>query len=309
MHKYLIGKCAACILLVWCTLNATAQQEWSYSQYLFNLYDINAAYAGNHGAPSFALRYRAQWMGMQGAPTSQQLSAHTPLIDGKMGAGLRILNEQIGLRNQLTARVNGAYKLQLGERTLSFGLAAGAVRNQWRADDALVHDDEDTKLSSMQQATITPMVDAALFLHTDTYYAGIEANRLNRSKTNDGEGSLERLYYNMNLTAGYMIKGISKTSTDDLLQLSTLIKFSEGNIYQAELNVLFLKNNKYWFGGGYRYPTSGQIMACLNLSSQWRFGLSYDIPLAAQAIQRSGSGEAFLGFNLKPNNDKSIRYF
>ncbi len=43
-----------------------AQQDWLNTQYMFNLFDINSAYAGNHRTPSIALRHRSQWLGMEG---------------------------------------------------------------------------------------------------------------------------------------------------------------------------------------------------------------------------------------------------
>jgi type IX secretion system PorP/SprF family membrane protein len=283
---------------------ASAQQEWNYSQYLFNLYDINTAYAGNHNAPSFAFRIRSQWMGMDGAPLSQQLSVHTPIKDN-FGAGVRLLNESIGLRNQQTLRISGAYKLRFKNKTLSFGLATGVFRQTIKQNNVIAQDPNDQQLMQNNTNKIQPLVDASIFFNTDKAYAGIECARMNRFLSSSDENVASLLTYQMNITAGYFLK----VNNNNLVQFSTLVKMTEGKLWQAELNALFLKDNKYWFGAGYRYPTSGQLMGCININPQWRFGLSYDIPFSALALQSNGSAEAFLGFNLKSSSTKSIRYF
>jgi type IX secretion system PorP/SprF family membrane protein len=281
-----------------------AQQEWNYSQYLFNLYDINAAYAGNHNAPSFAFRIRSQWMGADGAPLSQQLSVHTP-IKTNFGAGLRLLNESIGLRNQQALRISSAYKLRFKNNTLSFGLTVGGFRQTIKQNNIVAQDPNDQQLMHPNSNKIQPLLDASVFFNSDKAYAGIECARVNSFIGSDDDNTMSQLFYQMNLTAGYFIK----VKNENLVQFTTLVKMTEGKLWQAELNALFLKNNKYWFGGGYRYPTSGQLMGCININPQWRFGLSYDIPFTALKLQSSGSAEAFLGFNLKSSSTKSIRYF
>ena len=152
---------------------------------------------------------------------------------------------------------------------------------------------------------LIPVINFAIFLNSDRFYAGLESTRINRTKFFTEAALLSRLYYNLNLTAGYMLKH----KNDNMFQFGGLLKLSEGNIWQAELNILFLQNNKFWFGGGYRYQHGGLLTACINLTPQWRFGLSYDLAFMATELQQSGSAEAFLGFNLKGTSAKSIRYF
>lgn len=301
-HHHLVMM-AFCFMLMQQKTNA--QQEWNYTQYLFNLYDINSAYAGNHNAASFALRYRSQWIGLEGAPITQQFSAHTPLLKNKIGVGIRVQNESIGLRNQFNLKASGAYKLKLNKNTLSIGIAVGALRQNVKLNEVTAREANDVQLANLTNSTTTPLVDASVFFNANNYYVGIESSRLNRTAFSTSTNAMARLYYNLNLAGGYMIKD----ETDNMFQMSTLIKFSEGNIWQAEFNLLYLKENKFWFGGGYRYPASGQVMGCVNFNSQLRFGLSYDMPLSASQIQGNGSAEAFLGFNLKGTSEKSIRYF
>ena len=43
----------------------------------------------------FAL-HRTQWVGLEGAPITNNVSIHTPINGGNMGLGLSIFNDKIG---------------------------------------------------------------------------------------------------------------------------------------------------------------------------------------------------------------------
>jgi len=194
------------IVLSICVLSfkIEAQQEWGYTQYLFNLYDINSAYAGNHGAGSFGhgagsfgVRYRSQWIGMAGAPETQYISFHSPLAGEKAGLGVKVLNENIGARSLTSAKVSGAYKLRFNQAALSFGLAGGVMRQGVDVNSIKAYDQNDVQLQNLPDQTLTPTIDASVFFNTNRFYAGIESGNINRSKTSAIEHSLSRLYYNI----------------------------------------------------------------------------------------------------------------
>jgi hypothetical protein len=47
---------------------SNAQQHPMYSQYMFNMMNINPAYAGSRGVVSATALYRNQWVNIEGAP-------------------------------------------------------------------------------------------------------------------------------------------------------------------------------------------------------------------------------------------------
>jgi type IX secretion system PorP/SprF family membrane protein len=281
-----------------------AQQEWNYTQYLFNLYDINSAYAGNHNTGSFALRHRSQWMGMEGAPVSQQLSFHAPFRE-KLGLGVKLNNERIGAREQQTMRVSAAWKLKLRQGVISLGLAGGIIRHGIRVNQLTALDENDIQLLQLNQNVIVPVADFSAFYSSKNFYVGFDCGRINRSRLNHQANSLARLYFNSSLVAGWL----KKVGESNLLQISGLMKYSEGRLWQAEINLLYLHQNKFWIGGGYRFQSSFQILAALNLSDHFRLGLSYDIAGKSTREFHDGSAEVFLGYTIKSRSGKSVRYF
>jgi type IX secretion system PorP/SprF family membrane protein len=282
-----------------------AQQEWSYTQYLFNLYDINGAYAGNHGAGSFGVRYRSQWIGMAGSPETQYISYHAPAFHQRIGWGVKLSTENIGARNQTIAKASGAYKIHLDIGSLSIGLAAGVLRQSIDVKSLKVADPSDAQLTYLGESILTPLVDVSAFYHTNRFYAGLESTRINRTQFNYYENSLARLYYNLQGIVGYM----HPLKDGHILQVSSAVRMAEGKVWLPELNLLYLIRNRCWFGGGYRLNSNAHAIACYNFTEQLRIGMSYDVSLNALRSFNDGSAEVFLGFNFKTKTGKSIRYF
>ena len=73
------------IVMFWGTSNA--QQDAQYTQYMFNTMSVNPAYAGSRGQLSAALLYRKQWLGLDGAPTTQTFNLHSPIRDRRWVMG------------------------------------------------------------------------------------------------------------------------------------------------------------------------------------------------------------------------------
>ncbi|WP_299801331.1 PorP/SprF family type IX secretion system membrane protein, partial [uncultured Maribacter sp.] len=70
-----------------------AQQDAQYTQYMYNTISVNPAYAGSRGVLSIAALHRSQWVGLDGAPTTQTLNFHTP-VSKNVGLGLSVVNDE-----------------------------------------------------------------------------------------------------------------------------------------------------------------------------------------------------------------------
>ena len=282
-----------------------AQQEWSYTQYQFNLFDANSAYAGDHQTLSASLRHRSQWIGMEGAPATDQLTLHTPLLRNHLGAGIRIVSDRIGARRQQSAKLSAAYKLKLHNARLSLAITGGMLRQYWDRNELQASDLNDAQLLQMNDAHLAPQLGAAVMYTSTRFFAGIGANSLNGVAMRSTSSSLARLYYNMNAVAGY----IHPVSETDLLEISTQWKFSEGNIWQAEVNAQYLYRNKCWFGGGYRFESAWQVHGAWMVNELLRVGLSYDNTLGRVINRNQSSAELFLGYTLQKRAPGAVRYF
>jgi len=97
---------------------ARAQQDPAYSMYVFNGLFINPAYAGSHEVVSLMGIYRQQWVGLDGAPSTGNISVHTPLRREQYALGAIISNDKIGLGNTFSFTPSFAYRIKLKESRL-----------------------------------------------------------------------------------------------------------------------------------------------------------------------------------------------
>ena len=106
---------------------SNAQQDAQYTQYMYNTISVNPAYAGSRGVMSIVGLHRSQWVGLDGAPRTQTISAHTPLNRSKVGLGLNVTNDEIGPSTETYFDGIVSYTINTSYRgKLSFGLKAGA---------------------------------------------------------------------------------------------------------------------------------------------------------------------------------------
>src|SRR5436190_22353458 len=85
------------------SFRASAQYEPQFTQYMNNEQFINPAYAGSRGFAAASLLYRDQWVGIEGAPRTATFGFHSPFMYNKIGLGLCIMNDRIGVTNQTGA--------------------------------------------------------------------------------------------------------------------------------------------------------------------------------------------------------------
>ncbi|MFI5135477.1 MAG: PorP/SprF family type IX secretion system membrane protein, partial [Chitinophagales bacterium] len=136
------SKRAALVILIICFYNAKslAQQDPQFSQYFFNPFMYNPAYAGLDKALSLTAHLRTQWVGIDGHPFSQNVSAHTPVSLLHGGMGIEVLNEQAGAMRVTSASLAYSFihKTRIGY--FSIGASGGIVQaaidgSQLRAPD------------------------------------------------------------------------------------------------------------------------------------------------------------------------------
>jgi len=108
-----------CLFFTGVTVNA--QRELLYSQYMYNMININPAYAGNRVGDNITSVYRKQWVNIQGAPTTYSLSwdrGNEDVGDGlhvnrtPMGIGIQIYNDKVGIEGNLGVQAFYSYRIK-----------------------------------------------------------------------------------------------------------------------------------------------------------------------------------------------------
>ena len=117
------------LLLSFCFLTGYGQKYFITNQYVYDLFLINPADAGNNNnCITFNGFYQKQWFGVDLAPTTQLFSFQTPVMQN-LGSGTYIFNDRngnfkrMGLQQSLSAEVT-LRENRNGFTSLHFGLSA-----------------------------------------------------------------------------------------------------------------------------------------------------------------------------------------
>ena len=102
--------------------SAVAQQIPMYSQYMFNMMNINPAFAGSRGVPTTTMLFRKQWLDMPGAPTSGSVTFDNRIADKNHNWGAQLYFDNIGIER--TNGLQGFYNFNapFEKATLSLGM-------------------------------------------------------------------------------------------------------------------------------------------------------------------------------------------
>jgi type IX secretion system PorP/SprF family membrane protein len=92
---------------------------------MFNGLVLNPAYAGNQKQLSATGLYRKQWVNLEGAPTSMNATVHAGFAKKKVGTGLMITKDEIGVHNDVGVYLSYAYKVVMEKGVLSMGIQGG----------------------------------------------------------------------------------------------------------------------------------------------------------------------------------------
>lgn len=290
-----------------------SQQLPQFTQYMYNTISINPAYAGSREVLSIVGLHRSQWAGLDRAPETQTLSAHTPLRNEKIGLGLSFINDKLGYEKFTYLYGDFSYTIKLNEEIkLAFGLKAGFT--QYNIDDELRNaESSDPGISGIQNRW-EANIGSGMLLHTNRWYVGLSAPRLlNRDHNNVvangiNYGVVDKISYY--LTGGYVFD----LSDNVKFKPATLIKATNGAPLSYDITANFLFNEKFWLGGSYRINEfTGALGALVDfqVTKQLRVGYAYEHPLSDINQYSNGTHEILLMFELHPKSfrTKSPRYF
>lgn len=286
------------------------QQDAQYTQYLYNTVSVNPAYAGSRGHLSVAALHRSQWVGLDGAPTTQTFNIHSPIGYRGVGLGVSIVNDKIGPTSETNFDIDFSYTIYTSsEGRLSFGLKAGAnlldVRfselNQFTPDPTLAVDIDNR---------FAPNFGAGVYYHTNKFYAGLSIPRFLETSHFD-ESALSTASEQKNL---YFITGyVWDLNTFLKFKPTLLTKVVQGAPLQVDLSANFMLNDKFILGAAYRWDAAISALVGFNVSDGILIGLAYDKETTelGNAAFNDGSFEIILRYDFIKTkaNLKSPRFF
>lgn len=291
-----------------------AQQDAQYTQYMYNTLAVNPAYAGSRGQWGISVLHRSQWIGLDGAPSTQTLNINGP-VSNKVGIGLSIVHDEIGNNTNQNTYFDAtfSYTISIMENSnLSFGLKAGG--HSLNVDYNRLRNYRPNTITSRDlYKKFSPNVGAGIYYHTPKFYVGLSIPNLLETEHFDesGEGTSNVATERMNW---YLISGyVFELNTTLKFKPAFLIKAVQGTPLQADFSANFLLNEKFTLGAAYRWDAALSALFGFQFSDQLLLGLAYDREISELGGTQfnDGSFELFLRyeFNKKDKIDLTPRFF
>lgn len=308
----LIKKCVLGFALL-CSVFSFAQQDAQYTQYMYNTVSINPAYAGSRGHMSLAGLYRAQWVGLEGAPETQTFNIHTPIGYKGLGLGLSFVNDVIGPTSETYLDLDISYSIDLDfDKKLSFGLkpSINLLDVQFSELNQDTGQGTDPTLQQNIDNRFTPNIGAGIYYHTDKFYLGLSVPRILET-THFEESSLSTAKEQMNF---YLITGyVFELNPFLKFKPAVLSKIVQGAPLQLDISANFMLDEKFIGGVAYRWDAAFSAMFGFKISKEFLIGMAYDreiTDLGATSFN-DGSFEIILRYDFMRaiGNLKSPRFF
>jgi type IX secretion system PorP/SprF family membrane protein len=288
---------------------ASAQQEATYSQYMNNGLAINPAYAGSHNALSATALTRFQNVGLKGAPNTQTLSVHSPLLNSRISLGMLVVHDKLSVINQTGVHFSYAYRIPVNKKqngSLSFGVQGGLAMYNAKYSELDVLDPDPAFAQNIRRSR--PNIGGGIWYNTSNMYVGLSMPSL-LNNVFDRSSDFKTVYQSkpIMLTGGY----IFKLNRMIKLKPNALFKMIDNRAVEFDLNVNALFDEVVWAGISYKSSKQVVLLTQIQLTDQLMFGYAYTISAGKLRYVELGSHEAMLNyrFHFIKKGVVSPRYF
>lgn len=254
-------------------VEATAQQDPLYAQYMNNPFLLNPAYAGFRNCLNASVGYRQQWSGMEG-PKTFNVTTDMSVLRDRAGVGLASITDRIGATSRTEIMAAYAYKIPLSANTmLSFGLQGGVI--QYKVDHSeLAILDRDDPLFEGNEIIWKPNMGAGFVVSNDRFFAGVSVPRLLQSSNTIGsmdQTLISRHYY---VTGAYLFP----VSPAVVFKPSVLLRYVSGAPVSADVNAGFIFHERLQAGVFTRNLNTLGGLLQITMKDSFRLGYVFEMP-------------------------------
>ena len=290
-----------------------AQYDASFSHYWDLEPYFNPAAVGKQPKLNVVGAYAISMAGFENNPRTMYVGADMPfyLIGAYHGAGVSLLNDQIGLFTHQRIALQYAYKHKLLGGTISVGAQFGFVNEQFDGSKVDLGEAGDPAFATSDVNGNSMDLAAGLYYTHGRWYAGISAQPLTSPLVELGETNELQIDPTFYLTGGYNIKLRSPFVT---IPTSVLVR-TDGKAYRADVTarVVYTNDKKMMYAGVSYSPTNSVTAVIGGMFHGINLSYSYEMYTSALSIG-NGSHELTVGYqtNLNlfkkgKNKHKSVR--
>jgi type IX secretion system PorP/SprF family membrane protein len=281
--------------------SVSAQQSFTYSQYMNNLTPINPAYSLIEKNGSLNALLRKQWAGIQGAPTTFIFDGSLPIESLGASVGAIVVDDKFAVEHLTEVNAFFAKGVQLNEKQF-LGVSLNAGFRRYVANYSSLDSNDPSFMEDIRQNKIN--VGFGIMFYSDSYYIGISAPKLTFTSLGNASVANNTYYKNQyNLAGAYLLNA----GTDMKIKPAFLVSYAKDIPVIADLSTtLYLKNT---IGIGINYRTNHEISGILSINmSSFRLGYSYQFGAASNTISQfnNTTHEITFGYRFGKNPEKKL---
>ncbi|MFK7785937.1 MAG: type IX secretion system membrane protein PorP/SprF [Crocinitomicaceae bacterium] len=277
------------------SFSALGQYTSLQSQYMFNPIALNPAATGSEEVMSAIASFRAQWVGFDGAPTTQSVTVHAPLKDMNSSVGAQVYADQIGVDNRTTVNALYSYRISMDNASLRLGISGGASFVQSNYSELQVFESDDAEIASNSPVGVQPNFGIGVYYTAEKYFASFSIPALlgHRFEDNQFRSFSDVQNYNFLLGGGYEFEFKNEMG----LKPSILMKLRANNRAQFDINAKLQLNQRFDIGLSYRTEEAIIGMFEAKITNQFFAMYSFGMPISDLTKYTFGSHEVGVKYN------------
>ena len=283
---------------------AFSQEDPHYSLYKYNMHVVNPAYAGSTDFTNISLNVRKQWLGLDGAPTTNSLYIDSPFSE-KIGVGLSIVNDQYSIIKETQFYADFSYKLEFFgyDEALYLGLkAGGSILNIDYESLSLGTD----PLFASNLTKFNPNVGIGAYYKNENFWAQVAIPRILTGKWVESQANTPVVGKS---TRHYYIGGGTKYYVGSYMTANTsfMAKIAKGAPTSVDISGSLIYDEKFEAGLSYRLKESIGAMVSVK-PSDWLFiAYAYEYNTTPIKTISSGTHEVIIKFSFEPNIGAAVK--
>jgi len=292
----IVAKLSVCLMLLGVAWAANAQQRPVVSQYMYNGMVLNPAYAGSTNEFSAAVMHRDQWVNIDGAPSFQTFTAHTPLFSNQIGVGLMATRDQVGIHTDYGFYASYAYKIKLSTGYLAMGLQGGFNDRKSNFNLLNLKDENDQNMTGIRRK-FNPNFGTGVYYYNKRVYLGASIPHIVKNRVYDV--NVDVVSQEKAPRYAYLTGGMVFDLTDNIKLLpAALIRYQDHLPLGIDLNCNVIFEDIVYAGLSYRSGDSMTLITQLVLNENIRLGYAYDMVTSAQRQYTNGTHEIMINYRV-----------
>ena len=260
---------------------------------------LNPAISGTKRLIDARINYRAQWVGYDDAPRTGDFSLNSRFMKGKMGAGVYVMQDNVGPSKQTNLGASYAYHIRFPDVELSAGIAGNFTKYTLVGDKIFLHNSQDPAIDqNISNSTWVPDATAGIYLYNDRFHVGLSAMHIFEStaefyKKDTTKKGLIKYADHINFTLGY-----NYSQNPDWVFESTLYGiYVAGTPFNLDYTLRVHYKQQIFGGISLRLRDAVALHVGVTFMEDFQISYSYDFLIGKIGNYSSGTHEVMIVYS------------